>query len=137
MRHPKIVFISVILALVLVWIMVIAYSLLNSRSSRFMRKDAAYYSEFSHACDLLLAQHRLGTNEFLAVSAEDKSLPEILNNLHPRRVELRPHRVWIQVGESRADGFGVTWKQDDIQTNAWSLSVAGESLDKVLYTTNR
>ena len=137
MRHPKIVFMSVIVAVILVWIMAIAYPSFNSTSSRFTRKDAAYYSEFSRACDLLIAQHRLGTNEFLAISETDKSLPKILKDLHPRRVELRPRRVWIQVGESRADGFGITWEQDDVQTNTWSLSVAGESLTRVLYSTNR
>jgi hypothetical protein len=116
---------------------VIAYLFLHPPSYRFAHKDAAYYARFGLACDLILADHRLGTNEFLEIPATAASLPKIVQDLQPRRVLVLPHHVWIQVGVSRADGFGVTWAQDDYFTNTWSLRIATEGLAETLYTTTR
>ncbi len=102
-----------------------------------MHQSDSYYAEFTRACDSLLAQQHFAANEVEEVSTTDVSLPRIIRNMRPRRVKLRPHHVWLQIGESRADGFGILWKQDDIQTNIWNLTVAGESLHRVLYTTNK
>lgn len=116
MRPPKKVVVGLPLAGGLAWLAVISLPLFSTRSS-FMGKDAMYYAEFARACDSLLAQFPIGTNKLLEVSAADVVLPRIIRDWHPRRIQLLPQHVWIQVGETRVNGFGVTWRQDDVQTN--------------------
>lgn len=121
---------------VLLGFAVLAYLFLHPPAYRFAHKDASYHAEFGRACDVILANHRLGTNEFLEIPTTDALLPKIVRDLQPRRIVMLPHHVWIQMGVSRADGFGITWKQDEILTNTWSLSIAGE-MAEALFTTNR
>jgi hypothetical protein len=52
-------------ALVFLWIYVV-----KSPYLRFMDKSERYYGDFTRACDLVLQQHPLGTNEFIRISHE-------------------------------------------------------------------
>jgi hypothetical protein len=111
--------------------------LLKSNYLRFMEdKGQTYYSEFARACDSVLAQHPLGTNEFIRISGADSSLPKIIRDLEPSRVTISSNRVHLVVGVGR-DGFGVSWEQDEAQTNVWAINTFVESLQRVAYAETR
>jgi hypothetical protein len=134
MRVPKQVLVWLIAAVALLWIATLADSPL-ARSFRFARRDANYYSEFSRACDSILAQHPVGTNVGLLVATTDESIPKVIGALKPSKILLSPNSVWIMVGVSRADGRGITWAPDESHTNTWRLSITDEGSHRILYST--
>ena len=137
MRTLKVVIVGLLATIALGSITVMVLPALTSPFLGFTRKDPTYFATFARACDSLLAQHSLGTNSILEIPAKGESLPKLIQELRPQKVRLMHNHVWIQVGESRANGFGVTWRQTEDQSNQWQLKISGESLDKVLYATNR
>ena len=103
--------------------------------SRFRHKSYDYYAELTKACDALLVQHPVGTNQFIEISGADPSLPKIVVDLQPLKIKIQSQRVWILHGGSIE--FGVSWEQDENRTNVWTLSSACESHVQVLYVASR
>ena len=103
---------------------------------RFMDKDQKYFVEFSHACDMVLQQHPLGTNISVSVSTNDASLPPIIRDLHPLRIWSSDHGVGMIIGEGW-NGFGIEWWEDESNANLWTLSTTCESHTRVAYTETR
>jgi len=114
---------------------------------RFVGKDATYYREFAAACDSLLQQHPLGTNDWvyrngfrspensIQISRDDPSLPKMIRALGPEKVVLSPNRVFIGVGVGRG-GFGIIWAQDK-GPNGWTLRTCAENLETTHYETSK
>ena len=102
---------------------------------RFTHKDQRYYSEFARACDLVLEQHPLGTNEVIRIPDGEQSLPKIVRDLQPRYVTVSSNRVHLIGGDGR--GFGISWEQDEAQTNVWVIKTSGEGLSKTAYAETR
>jgi hypothetical protein len=120
-------------------IVVVTLRALKSDYLRFMEdKDQQYYSEFARACDSMLSQHPVGTNESIRISGDDLSLPKIVRDLQPKpsRVTISSNRVHIMAGVSRP-GFGIEWQQDEMRTNVWVLRTAAEGLIRVAYEERR
>jgi hypothetical protein len=115
---------------------VVALRALKSDYLRFMEdKGQRYYSEFARACDSVLSQHPLGTNEVIRISASDTSLPKIVRDLQPQQVTITSNRVHLIVGQGR--GFGIAWEQDEMRTNVWVIHTFAESLVRVAYEETR
>jgi len=110
--------------------------LLNPQYFGLRHKSAKYYADYTTACDSLMVEHPLGTNEVIELSITDPSLPKIITDLHPFRIQVRPYGVWILLGSTSHSGFGLTWewKPKYGQTNIWVLHTTAESLDTVIYT---
>src|SRR5688500_6104869 len=104
---------------------------------RFLGKDQRYYAGFAGACDSLLQQHPLGTNSFIRLTGDKRSLPRIIRDLEIGSIMISSNRVHILVGSGRLR-FGITWEpQDEGQTNAWILSTHIEGAHKVAYVQTR
>ena len=106
---------------------------------RFRHRSARYYVDFSKTCDSILAKHPLGTNESIEIPVTDTSLPEIIRELPPFKIEVRPHCLWILAGGTgHANGYGITWEpRDESETNVWVLRTILESHERIVYAANR
>jgi hypothetical protein len=125
----------------------LAFFVFQSPYLRFVGKDNMYYSQFAEACDQVLQQHPVGTNDWvyhegtrspqnaLRISPHDPSLPKAIRNVSPDDIIVSSNRVWIGVGVGRG-AFGIVWEQDE-GLNTWSLRTYAESMMKVHYTTTR
>ena len=109
-------------------------ALLKSPYLRFVEKDQKYYSQVARACDAILAQHPLGTNEFIGMPGSDSSVPGIIRDLHPSAITISSNRVHVMVGVRE---FGMSWEAQDGDTNSWTLNVYAEGPERVLYVEKR
>jgi len=144
MSTPRVILILVLVLGGAVW------ALFGHRSPylRFTQKGSSYYREFAGACDSLLGQHPVGTNDWvyrsgrrssensIRISPQDPSLPKVIRDVRPDDVILSSKRVWIGIGVGRG-AFGIEWIQDTSGTNGWSLRTYAESLEKLLYQTTK
>ena len=112
-------------------------NLLNLQYFGLRHKSARYYADYAAACDSVLAAHPLGTNESIKISVTDPSLPKIMTDLHPIRIEVRPRCVWMLLGSASHNGFGLTYYARWDNTDVWSLQTTAESHDTVIYTSKR
>ena len=108
-------------------------------ASGFKHKSPAYYAAFAKSCDSLLAQHLVGTNEFVEVPVTDASLPKIVRDVHPFKIRVSRGCVSILAGgTSHVLGYGINWqRQDEAKTNVWALSTSQESQTHLLYVVER
>ena len=133
MRVPRAIILLVLLLVCIAGVFFVAPHL--TQYSRFRHKSDDYYAELTKACDAILAQHPVGTNRFIELSVADPSLPKIVADLQPLKIEIQPQRVWILHGGSIE--FGISWEQDENRTNVWTLSTACESDVRVVYVASR
>jgi hypothetical protein len=135
MRIAGIIF----LAFLIVVIGGVAYLRHTSVYLGFKHKSPKYHAEFAKACDSVLAQHPLGTNKDIELSAADPLLPNIITDLHPVRIEVSPDKVWILVNGSHIGGLAVIWEpQNTNQTKAWALSInGGDDPGETVFVANR
>jgi hypothetical protein len=75
-----------------------------SPAKRFTRKSAAYYQNFSAACDALLHKFPVGTNFSDSAIKEDPSIPEILRQLNPSLISVQSNGVFIIAGLGHLGG---------------------------------
>lgn len=114
-------------------VLVIALRFAKSDYLRFMEdRNEGYYSNFAHACDILLAQRSLGTNMFLRLAPGDESVPKIIRDLHVTGLTVFSNSVGMRTGIGRS-GFGVSWGPDEAMTNSWVLKTYAEGLERVAY----
>jgi hypothetical protein len=100
-------------------------------------KSARWYADFTAGCDAVLAAHPLGTNEAIWIPVSDPSIPKIIRDLHPLKLQVNPQRVWmLMVSDSHA-GFGLEWHPKWEITNVWILETVAESLETVVYSATR
>ena len=100
-------------------------------------KSARWYVDFTAACDDILAAHPPGTNKAIWIPVADPSLPKIIKDLHPLKLQVNPQRVWmLMVSDSHA-GFGLEWVPKWEDTNVWILQTIAESRETVLYSAPR
>jgi hypothetical protein len=115
-------------------------NLINPQYFGLRHKSAKWYADFTAACDSVIASHPLGTNDpimGIAIPITDPSLPKIITDLHPLKIQVGPQRFWmVLVSESHA-GFGLTWDPKWDDTNVWVLHTTAESLDTVIYSARR
>jgi hypothetical protein len=116
---------------------------LQSDYLRFTGRSADYYREFAAACELLLQQHPIGTNDWaykhghklpqnaIQLPRKDPTVPKIIRALGPEDIILSSNRVHIAVGVGRG-GFGIVWEQDRGESG-WSLRTYAEGLEKKHY----
>jgi len=98
---------------------------------RFNHRSPSYFAALATSCDVLLAQHPLGTNAYIELEETDPTIPEIIREMDPIRIDVLSNRVWILHGG--AIRFGVTWMEDSLNTNRWVLSSTAEDHTRVLY----
>jgi hypothetical protein len=111
--------------------------LLNPQYFGLRHKSARWYVDFTAACDGVLAAHAPGTNEAIWIPVTDPSLPKIIRDLHPLKLQVNPQRVWmLMVSDSHA-GFGLEWAPKWGDTNVWILQTIAESMETVLYSAER
>jgi hypothetical protein len=121
-----------------------ALPLFSSPYLRFMARDAAYYSEIVHACDTVLQQHPVGSNDTVTLyghtmpytiklSAGDASLPKAIRALNPDMILVSTNRVFIEIPPERMGGFTVFWEPDEMRSNYWALQSDGDGLVKTVY----
>jgi hypothetical protein len=108
----------------------------TSPLGQFVRKDTNYYAQIGRACDLILQQHPLGTNIGQTMSGSDKTVPQIIRDLHPRQIVIssEPSSVWFPVGQGRL-AFGVAWEHRG--SNFWVLKTIAENRETTVYTETR
>lgn len=110
---------------------------LQSHYVRLQHKSSEYYVELASACDAILAKHPLGTNELIAIPVTDPSLPPIVRDLSPLKVQLTPRGLWMMLDSDSHSGIGLDWQPKEHDTNVWKLDIVAESLEIVLYTRKR
>lgn len=112
----------------------IAPGLLESPYIRFQKHSETYYSNLAHACSMVLAEHPLGTNEFIEIPVTDPSLPKAITRLHPIKIHVSSRGYWmLLISESRM-GIGVEWGPKWDNTNFWVLDEIAESMVTDVYT---
>lgn len=153
MRVIKVIVICIAAAISLyVFYYIIAFALFIFRPSpylRFMGKDAAYYTDVAHACDVVLKGHPVISSNAVAhyqgvalpytlkLSGDDISLPAIIRALHPDTILVSSNLVWIEIPPERRGGFILTWEPDYMRTNFWALQSNGDGSVKTVYEENR
>ena len=106
MRVPR----SIVVAAILLGGVFLLFYSLQSPYLRFVGKDAAYYRQFAAACDSLLQQHPVGTNDWIyrngdqspensiELSGRDPSVPKIIRAVDPKIIgdlsEQSLYRCW-------------------------------------------
>jgi hypothetical protein len=115
------------------------WPLLSIREQYFglQHKSTRYYVDFTAACDTVLAEHPIGTNEFIQIPLTDPSLPKVITKLQPIKIKVGRQHFWMLLGSDSHSGFGLTWEPQWGHTNVWVLHTTAESLDTVLYTSER
>ena len=147
MRAPRIILAVVIGAILLFGFGILRFAL-TSPYLRFMGKDASYFAEVAHGCDLVLRQHPVSSNDTAVVygeslpyraklSGHEPSLPKIIRALHPDMIVVSTNRVAIEIPPNHMGGFVVTWEPDDMRTNLWVLQSNGDGLIKTVYEERR
>jgi hypothetical protein len=148
-----------LLVIIPVVLAVVAPYLLKSPYIRFTEKDQHYYTEIAKASDSLLQQHTIFSKHFeplsqqhpktdffwmdtnnvvwdmINISGQDPTLPKAIRALHPHQILIAPNRVCICIGV-RPD-YTITWAQDEMQTNSWTLTCGGEGVGESLYAEKR
>jgi hypothetical protein len=112
-------------------------NLLNPQYFGLRHKSAKWYADFTAACDSVIASHPSGTNDYVGVPVTDPSLPKIITDLHPLKIQAGPQRFWMLLVADSHAGFGLTWDPKWDDTNIWVLHTTAESLDTVIYSTRR
>lgn len=100
-------------------------------------KGSKWYGDFAAACDLIIAQHSRGTNENISFAATDPSIPQIIRDVHPIKLEVGPQRVWMLLGGKGLNGFGLEWRSSWDDTNVWILQTIRESHVVEIYSADR
>ena len=134
MRIAKIILITLSIPVAVCLLVGVALWWTKSPYIRFVEKDQTYYSQVARACDLILEQHPLGTNEFIRLPDGDASVPSIIRDLHPSEVTISSNRVHVIVGVRE---FGMSWEAQEGDTNSWVLNVYPEGQGKALYEKRR
>lgn len=101
---------------------------------RFSERILWNYRKLTDACDSVLADHPLGTNVEIEISATDPSLPNIIKRLNPVAIRVKPHGLWMMLEHPSRAGYAVEWGQDPDNTNIWALSAGGEGVFDTVYT---
>lgn len=134
MRIVRIILITLSIPAAVCLVAVLALWLLKSPYLRFVDKDQKYYFRVARACDSILDQHPLGTNEFVRLPGDDASVPSIIRDLHPSAITISSNRVHVMVG---VRDFGMSWEAQNGDTNSWTLNVYTEGPEKALYVEKR
>ena len=111
--------------------------LLNSQYFGLRHKSSKWYSDFTAACDSVLAEHPVGTNEAVMIPVTDSSLPKIIADLHPLKIQVSRQRFWMLLVSDSHAGFGLTWDPKWGDTNIWVLHTTAESEDTIIYSATR
>ena len=145
MRAPRIILAIAAGVILLFCVALLALNVLPSPYLRFMHKDIHYYSEIARACDMVLKQYPVSSNDSVQlsrdmglpytkrVSGRDATLPKTIRALHPDYVLVSSNRIYVWIPPERMGGFGVIWEQDDLRTNYWTLRSNGDGLEKIVY----
>ncbi len=149
MRVPRIILAMAAGLCVLLCIGLVALYVLPSPYLRFMGRDIRYYSEVASACDLVLREHPVSSNDSVELyrgmflpctkrlSGRDVKLPKVIRSLRPDYLLVSSNRVYIWIPPERMGGFGVIWEQDEMRTNYWTLQSNGDGLQKTVYEAAR
>jgi hypothetical protein len=108
--------------------------LLNRQYFGLRHKSVAYYTELTRACNFMIATHPLGTNESVKISVTDSSLPKVITDLRPIKINVTHQRFWMLLGSDSHAGFGLAWEPQWDNTNIWVLHTIAEGLDTVIYS---
>lgn len=137
LRAPRIVLVIGLVGVFIVGFVCFLPRLLNPQYFGLRNKSPKYYADFTAACDSIIAAHPLGTNGFIKIPVADPSLPKIVTDLHPIRMNVTSRRVWLLLGSDGHAGFGLAWEPQYGHTNVWILHTIAEGLDTVIYTAAR
>jgi len=129
----------ILVTAVVVCFVIGVYWLLTNRSHyiRLQHKSHEYYVELAAACDSILASHPLGTNEVIWIPVTDPSLPAVVRDLHPLKLQVNPNRVWMLLDYDSHAGIGLEWQPKWEDPNVWKLDEVAESFETVLYSVKR
>jgi hypothetical protein len=130
MRIVRIILITLSIPLAICLLAVLLLQSPKSPYLQFIERDQAYFSQVAEACDVLLRQHPLGTNEFIRIEGGDLTIPRLIRDLHPSAIIITSNCVHVRVG---VRDFGMNWEAQDGQTNSWALSIYAEGLGRTLY----
>jgi|SRR5579862_5443787 len=115
--------------------------LLNPEYFGLRHKSAKWYADFTAACDSVIVSHPSGTNDCIAVSVTEPTLPKIITDLHPLKIQAGPQRFWMLLLHDSHAGFGLTWdpmwEGTNRDTKIWVLHTTAESEDTVIYSAKR
>ena len=133
MRALAIILVLAAVVLGLLWFL----PMFQSHYIRLQHKSHQYYVDLAAACDSILASHPLGTNEAIWIPVTDPSLPKVVRDLHPLKLQVNPQRVWMLLDSDSHAGIGLEWQPKWDDTNVWKLDEVAESFETVLYSVKR
>ena len=109
----------------------------QSHYIQLQHKSPEYYVELTAACDSILAKHPPGTNEAIWIPVTNSSLPTVIRDLHPLKLQVNPHGVWMLLDSDSRAGIGLEWQPKWDDTNVWKLDIVTDSQETVLYSVKR
>jgi hypothetical protein len=140
---------GIVIAAILLSGLSLLANMLVSPYLKFMGKDAVYYSKVANACDLIMRQHPVSSNDTVTLygdmvrpytiklSVHDSTLPRIIRGLYPDMILVSSNGVSIEIPPEHMGGFVVGWGPDDMRTNYWALWSNGDGLEKTVYEERR
>lgn len=136
---PKRVVITLVTLLVIVpaILAIIVPDFLESHWIALQHKSTKFYTGLAAACDSVLSQHPMGTNEAIWISVADPSLPMPIRNMHPLKIQVNSNRVWMLLDSDSHAGIALAWEPSWTNKNVWVLDISGDAPERVIYTTNR
>ena len=141
MRASRTILVVVVIVVFIIGFLWCLPYLLNPEYFRLRHKSVKWYEDFTAACDSVIASHPSGTNDYIAVSVTDTSLPKIITDLHPLKIQAGPQRFWMLLLHDSHAGFGLTWdpvwEGTNRNTNIWMLYTTAESEDTIIYSARR
>jgi hypothetical protein len=111
-----------------------------------MQEDRNYYTKIAQACDLILSEHPVTSNDVVRYSSHlispftkripgnDPSLPAIIVRLHPDLVLVKTNFVSIIIPPERMGGFGIIWQQNESFPGVWQLQADADGELETVYS---
>ena len=137
MRAFRIILVTVVVAAFVLGLFWVLPTIFESHYIRLQHKSPEYYAELAAACDSILAKYPLGTNEVIWIPITDPSLPRVVRDLRPLKLQVNPHRVWMLLDSDSHAGIGLEWQPKWDNTNVCKLDIVAESLETVIYSVKR
>ena len=137
MRAFRIILVLVVIIALILGLFCLLPIIFQSHYVRLQHKSHDYYVELASACDSILSKHPLGTNDVIWIPVTDPSLPKVVRDLRPIKLQVNHQGVWMLLDSDSHAGIGLEWQPKWDDTNVWKLDIIAENFETVIYSTKR
>lgn len=105
--------------------------------TQLQHQSPEYYAGLAAALDSLFPKQPLALNECMWPPLTDPSLPKVLRDLHPLKIQVNAHDVWMALDSNSGVHGLVWWRPQEWDTNIWNLEITRGYSNTVLYSARR